>query len=125
MLSVSNFTQDLYTALSETRATLDAVIEAEKRAAAESAARASRQITEQQQRVDEASSELLELEMKGLSVSESSSICGSATDLQAIEEQLQKQVAENEELEATLATDRKKVEGASRAASFVVPFNPL
>ena len=119
MLSISNFTQDLYSALGESRAALDAVIEEEARAAAEATAEVNRQIAEQQHAIDEANSELLELEMKGLSVAESSSSCESTMDPQALEVEVQTLLTENEQLEAALQTDKEKLAGPFRVAVLV------
>lgn len=117
--SNNNFTQDLHAALRESRAALDAMVEAEMRAASEAAAAANRQIAEQQRAVDAANAELLELELHGLSVNEDGDGSdsgqqngGSAAERQELEEAVQKQQSENEKLEASLQAEKKKMEGA-------------
>lgn len=117
-LSISNFTQDLYEALGDSRASLDAAIAEEMRVATEAAKQAKRQIAEQQQAIDAASAKLLALEMNGLSVNKEDSggdktgDGNTTVELQDMDKKLQQQEAVNSELEVSLQTQKKQVEGA-------------
>ena len=119
-LSISNFTQDLYEALGDSRASLDAAIAEEMRVATEAAKQAKRQIAEQQQAIDAASAKLLALEMNGLSVNKEDSggdktgDGNTTVELQDMDKKLQEQEAVNSELEVSLQTQKKQVEGAYR-----------
>jgi len=121
-LSISNFTQDLYEALGESRATLDAAVAEEMRVATEAAQRAKRQIAEQQQAIDAASAKLLALEMNGLTVDEeedgddkTGGGGGNHTvELQDMDKKVQQQEAVNSELEVSLQAQKKQVEGVYR-----------
>jgi len=122
-----SFTQDLRTALSESRASLDATWKEEMEIAAEATAQANRQIAEQQQAIDDASAKLLALDMNGLSVEggvdETNNGVGSAVDRQNMEEQVQKQQAVNEKLEASLQAQKAQMEGAWTAWSCCILLN--
>jgi len=121
-----SFTQDLRTALSESRASLDATWKEEMEIAAEATAQANRQIAEQQQAIDDASAKLLALDMNGLSVeggvdeTNNGVGVGSAVDRQNMEEQVQKQQVVNEKLEASLQAQKAQMEGAWTAWSCCV-----